>query len=214
VNEAARIAAQTEADRLKLVNEAARINAQTEAERAARAAAQAEADRAKLAAEESDRQLKKAEAEKADLRAQLLTQLNLVLETRDTARGLIINMSDVLFDTAQYSLRPLARERLAKVAGVILGHPGLMLAVEGHTDSVGGDAYNQTLSEERAGSVRDFLIKQGMSETSSVPAKGFGKTMPVASNDTAAGRQLNRRVELIVSGAIIGVQSASSSARR
>jgi outer membrane protein OmpA-like peptidoglycan-associated protein len=190
--EAARIAAQTEAERLKLANDAAQ------------AAAQADADRL----------LRKSEAEKAELRTQLLTQLNLVFETRDTARGLIINMSDVLFDTAKYTLRPLARERLAKVAGIILGHPGLTLAVEGHTDSVGSDAYNQTLSEQRAGSVRDYLIKQGMSTTDLVPAKGFGKTNPIASNDTAAGRQLNRRVELIVSGEIIGKQSASPSARR
>jgi len=190
--EAARIAAQTEAERLKLANDAAQ------------AAAQADADRL----------LRKSEAEKAELRTQLLTQLNLVLETRDTARGLIINMSDVLFDTAKYTLRPLARERLAKVAGIILGHPGLTLAVKGHTDSVGSDAYNQTLSEQRAGSVRDYLIKQGMSATDLVPAKGFGKTNPIASNGTAAGRQLNRRVELIVSGEIIGKQSASPSARR
>jgi outer membrane protein OmpA-like peptidoglycan-associated protein len=212
--EAARIAAQAEADRLKLANDAERTAAQAEAERAAREAAQAEADRTQLAAQEADRLLRKAEAEKAELRAQLLTQLNLVLETRDTARGLIINMPDVLFDTAQYSLRPMARERLAKVAGIILGHPGLMLAAEGHTDSVGGDAYNQTLSEQRAGSVRDYLIQQGMSVMNSAPAKGFGETNPVASNDTAAGRQLNRRVELIVSGEIIGAQIASPDARR
>jgi outer membrane protein OmpA-like peptidoglycan-associated protein len=213
-NDAARAAAQAEADRLKLVNDAARDAAQAEAERAARAAAQAEADRTQLAAKEADRLLQKAEAEKAELRAKLLTQLNLVLETRDTARGLIINMSDVLFDTAQFALRPLARERLAKVAGIILGHPGLTLAIEGHTDSVGGDAYNQTLSEQRAGSVRDYFIQQGLSAMNSVSAKGFGETMPVASNDTAAGRQLNRRVELIVSGTIIGARSTSSSARR
>ena len=214
LNDAARAGAQSEADRLKLANDAARAAAQAEAERAARAAAQAEADRTQLAAQEADRLLRKAEAEKAELRAQLLTQLNSVLETRDTARGLIINMSDVLFDTAQYALRPLARERLAKVAGIILGHPGLRLEVEGHTDSVGGDAYNQTLSEQRAGSVRDYLIRQGMSTMNSVLAKGFGEAQPVASNDTAAGRQLNRRVELIVSGAIIGGQSASSDGRR
>jgi outer membrane protein OmpA-like peptidoglycan-associated protein len=212
--EAARIAAQADAERLKLANDAARAAAQADAERAARTAAQAEADRTQLAAQEADRLLQKSEAEKAELRSQLLTQLNVVLETRDTARGLIINMSDVLFDTAKYSLRPLARERLAKVAGIILGHPGLTLAVEGHTDSVGGDEYNQTLSEQRAGSVRDYLIQQGMSATDSVPAKGFGKTKPIASNDTAAGRQLNRRVELVVSGEIIGAQSATSGVRR
>ena len=134
----------------------------------------------------------------------------MILDTRDTARGLIINMSDVLFDTAKYSLRPLARERLAKVAGILLGHPGLTLEVEGHTDSVGGEAYNQNLSEQRAGSVRDYLILQGITEMNSTPAKGFGESQPVATNDTAAGRQLNRRVELIVSGELIGTQMALS----
>lgn len=208
--EAARIAAQAEADRLKLLNDAARAAAQAEAEQAARA----EADRTQLAAQEADRQLRQAEAEKAELRARIMTQLNTVLETRDTARGLIINMADVLFDTARFTLRPLARESLAKVAGIVLGHPGLTLTVEGHTDSVGSDAYNQTLSEQRAGSVRDYLIQQGMTAMNSVPAKGFGETMPVASNDTVAGRQLNRRVELIVSGAIIDAQSASRNERR
>jgi outer membrane protein OmpA-like peptidoglycan-associated protein len=139
------------------------------------------------------------------LRAQLLLQFNAVLQTRDTARGLIVNMSDVLFDTAKYSLRPLAREKLAKVAGIVSGHPGLRLDVEGHTDSVGGDDYNQRLSEQRGSAVRDFLTQQGMS-ASSVTSRGFGKTQPVASNDTAAGRQQNRRVELVISGEIIGTE--------
>lgn len=206
--EAARLAAQTEADRVKRENDAARDEAQTQAELTARTAAQAEADRTLLATQEADRLKLKAEAEKAELRAQLLSQFNVILETRDTARGLIINMSDVLFDTAKYSLRPLARERLAKVAGILLGHPGLKLEVEGHTDSVGGEEYNQRLSEQRAGSVRDYLITQGIIEMNSAPAKGFGKSQPVATNDTAAGRQLNRRVELIVSGELIGTQIA------
>ena len=118
-------------------------------------------------------------------------------------------MSDVLFDTAKYSLRPLAREKLAKVAGIISGHPGLRLDVEGHTDSVGGDDYNQGLSEQRGASVRDFLTQQGML-ASSVTSRGFGKTQPVASNDTAAGRQQNRRVELVVSGDMIGAAAASA----
>jgi outer membrane protein OmpA-like peptidoglycan-associated protein len=112
-------------------------------------------------------------------------------------------MSDVLFDTAKFTLRPEAREKLAKVAGIVSGHPGLRLDVEGHTDSVGGDDYNQQLSEERGGSVRDYLIEQGMNRTS-VSSKGFGKTQPVASNETASGRQQNRRVELVISGDIIG----------
>jgi len=213
--EAARVAAQTEADRVKREsdakadrvkreNDAARAAAQATAEQAARTAAQAEADRTLLASQEADRLRLKGEAEKAELRAQLLRQFNLILETRETARGLIVNMSDVLFDTAKYTLRPEARERLAKVAGILLGHPGLKLEVEGHTDSVGGEEYNQHLSEQRAGSVRDYLIQQGISGTNSPSAKGFGKSQPVATNDTAAGRQRNRRVELIVSGELIG----------
>jgi len=209
-NDTARVAAQTEADRVKRETDAARAAALATADQAARTAAQAEADRTLLATQEAERLRLKAEAEKAELRAQLLGQFNLILETRDTARGLIVNMSDVIFDTAKYSLLPGARERLAKVAGILLGHPGLKLEVEGHTDSVGGEEYNQLLSEHRAGSVRDYLIQQGISGTNLSPAKGFGKSQPVATNDTAAGRQRNRRVELIVSGELIGTQIALS----
>jgi len=138
-----------------------------------------------------------------------LSQFNAVLQTRDSARGLIVNMSDVLFDTARYSLRPSAREKLSKVAGIVSGHPGLKLAVEGHTDNVGKEDYNQRLSEQRSGAVRDFLILQGMA-ANSVTGAGFGVTRPVVSNDTAAGRQQNRRVELVISGDIIGMVSRPS----
>jgi outer membrane protein OmpA-like peptidoglycan-associated protein len=225
-NDAQRIAAQADADRLRRENEARTAAAQSDADRLARenlaqtAAAQNEADRlkrendAQRAAAQADLERAaaakaQAEAEKAALRVQLLAQFNAILQTRDTARGLIVNMSDVLFDTAKFSLRPLAREKLAKVSGIVSGHPGLRLEVEGHTDSVGGDEYNQQLSEQRGGSVRDYLIQQGMAG-SSVTTKGFGKTQPVASNDTAAGRQQNRRVELVISGDIIGVAIGSS----
>jgi len=170
----------------------------------------AEADRARGAAadadrlrQEAERQRAKSEEDQAQLRQQLLTQFNTILQTRDTARGLIVNMSDVLFDTAQYSLKPGAREKLAKVAGIILGHPGLKIAVEGHTDSVGGDEYNLKLSQNRANSVRAYLVSQSI-DPAAVTATGFGKTMPVADNKTAAGRQVNRRVELVVSGEILG----------
>jgi outer membrane protein OmpA-like peptidoglycan-associated protein len=139
----------------------------------------------------------------------LLDQFNSILQTRDTARGLIVNMSDVLFDTAKYTLRPGAREKLAKVSGIILGHPGLKIQVEGHTDSVGGEEYNMRLSENRANAVRTFLVDQGVNQEN-VGAQGFGKTMPVADNSTAAGRQMNRRVELVVSGDIIGTPLGTS----
>jgi outer membrane protein OmpA-like peptidoglycan-associated protein len=194
--------AESTADRLKQDSDAKLAAAQTEADGlrrendAQKSAAQAELDR--LAREKGQ-----LETDKSELRAQLLLQFNTILQTRDTARGLIVNMSDVLFDTAKFTLRPEAREKLAKVAGIVSGHPGLRLDVEGHTDSVGGDDYNQQLSEERGGSVRDYLIEQGMNRTS-VSSKGFGKTQPVASNETASGRQQNRRVELVISGEVIG----------
>jgi outer membrane protein OmpA-like peptidoglycan-associated protein len=129
--------------------------------------------------------------------------LNKILQTRDSARGLIVNMSDVLFDTGKHSLKPGAREKLAKVAGILLAYPGLNIEVGGYTDNVGGDQMNRTLSENRAGSVRDYLVQQGVA-TNSVSAKGYGNTLPVASNDNSAGRQQNRRVELLVSGEAIG----------
>ena len=183
-----------------------RAAAQADAAQASRdrAAAQADAERARQAAAQ-------AEAEKGQLRAQLLAQLNSILQTRDSARGLIVNMSDVLFDTGSYTLKPGAREKLAKISGIVLAHPGLMLQIEGHTDSVGGDEFNQQLSERRASSVREFLAEQGVSP-SSISARGFGKTQPVASNETAEGRQRNRRVELVVNGDAIGNTATASAA--
>jgi outer membrane protein OmpA-like peptidoglycan-associated protein len=184
-------------------NQASRDKAQAEA---ARAAAQADADKARKATEQ-------AESEKADLRAKLLAQLNTILQTRDSARGLIVNMSDVLFATGSYTLKPGAREKLAKISGILLAHPGLTLQIEGHTDSVGSDDYNQQLSDRRAGSVQEFLVQQGVA-AGAVTAVGFGKMEPVASNDTAEGRQLNRRVELVVNGADIGTTAGGSQTSR
>jgi len=168
----------------------------------------AEADKARLAAADAERQRRDAEDQQAQLRQQLLAQFNQILQTRDTARGLIVNMSDVLFDTAQYTLKPGAREKLAKISGIILAHPGLKMEVEGHTDSVGSDEYNMTLSENRANAVRSYLVSQGVNGDA-VAAKGFGKSSPVADNSTAAGRQMNRRVELVVSGEIMGTSVSS-----
>jgi outer membrane protein OmpA-like peptidoglycan-associated protein len=166
-------------------------------------AAQADADQSRLAAEKANLSAQQAETDKAALRTKLSEQLNSILQTRDSARGLIVSMSDVLFDTGKYSLKPGAREKLAKVAGILLAYPGLNIEVGGYTDNIGGDAMNQTLSENRAGSVRDYLVQQGVS-TNSVSAKGFGNSLPVSSNDNSAGRQQNRRVELLVSGDAIG----------
>ncbi len=181
----------------------ARANQEKSEAEAARAAALAQQEAAQAEADKARQASAQAEQEKTQLREQLRQQLNVILETRETARGLIVNMSDVLFDTGKYTLKPGAREKLAKISGIILAHQGLKLQVEGHTDSVGGDEFNQRLSEQRAGAVRDYLVQQGVPQDA-IAAQGFGKTRPVASNDTAAGRQQNRRVELVVSGDVIG----------
>ncbi len=166
-------------------------------------AAQADADQSRADSLKAQQAAQQAESDKVAMRTKLSEQLNSILQTRDSARGLIVSMSDVLFDTGKYSLKPGAREKLAKVAGILLAYPGLNIEVGGYTDNVGGDAMNQTLSENRAGSVRDYLVQQGVA-TNSVSARGFGNSLPVASNDNSAGRQQNRRVELLVSGEAIG----------
>ena len=239
--EAARLRAQADADRLRLDRDAQAAAALAEADRLRRenelrmAAAAVDADRLKLdsdaraaaASLEADRlrrendaqraahqaELDRAEAEKIQLRADLLKQFNAVLETQDTARGLIVNMADVLFDTGKFTLRSAAREKLARVAGIVAAHPGLTLSVEGHTDSVGGEDYNQRLSEQRGAAVREYLTQHGMAALS-VTSKGFGKAQPVANNDTAAGRQQNRRVEIVISGEVIGTTIGTPVAAR
>jgi outer membrane protein OmpA-like peptidoglycan-associated protein len=206
--------ANAEADRLKAQNdtanaETARLKAQTDltnnqaASTAAINTAQADADRYRLIAQHAQEGEQQADSDKMAMRAQLEVRLNEILQTRDSARGLIVSMSDVLFDTGQYSLKPGAREKLAKVAGILIAYPSLNIAVGGYTDNVGGDEMNQKLSENRAGAVRDYLVQQGV-VANSVSATGFGNTLPVASNDNSAGRQENRRVELVVSGEAIG----------
>ena len=194
------LAAAQEAARQKELAEQAKAEAIQQQQALAADAAQAHADAQKA---ESLRQ--QAEREKQELRERLLQQLNQILATRDSARGLVANMSDVLFRSGSYELAAGARERLAKVSGIILAYPSLHVSVEGHTDSVGSDEYNQTLSEMRAQAVRDYFVQQGIS-SSSVEFHGFGKTAPIASNDTPEGRQQNRRVELVLSGDAIGNQ--------
>jgi len=200
--------ANAEADSDRNRAAAAASDQQTLNARNAQASAEADSDRNRAAAASSDLRAQDAVRDREELRAKLLQQFNLILETRDTARGLVVNMSDVLFDSGQFTLRPLAREKLAKISGIVLAYPTLMLAVEGNTDSVGTEEFNQTLSEKRAESVRGYLTKQGVPE-SSTTAAGFGKSRPIASNDTSDGRQQNRRVELIVSGEVIGTKIVS-----
>ena len=204
--------AQAQADSANAQREAAQSAAkQAQSEMAANeaasagavAAANANAEKSRLAVQQAQQNEQLAETNQAALRARLLEQLNSVLKTRDSARGLIVSMSDVLFDTGRYSLKPEAREKLAQVAGILISYPGTSIEVGGYTDNVGGDAMNQKLSESRADSVRDYLVLKGVA-TDSMTTRGFGNTLPVASNESSTGRQQNRRVELVVSGDAIG----------
>jgi outer membrane protein OmpA-like peptidoglycan-associated protein len=199
-----------DADRKNVNAQAAQADAERDRNNAQQQqhAAEADSERNRAAAASSDIQLKDAVRDREELRARLLQQFSLILETRDTARGLVVNMSDVLFDSGKFTLRPMAREKLAKISGIVLAYPSLKLAVEGNTDSVGSEAFNQELSEHRAQGVRSYLTQQGVPEAST-SATGFGKTRPIASNDTSEGRQQNRRVELVVSGEVIGTKIIS-----
>jgi outer membrane protein OmpA-like peptidoglycan-associated protein len=191
-------AARSAAERARADAEIAlqKLTAERAAAETARAASEASANQARQAFEQ-------AEKDKAELRERLQQQLNVILETRESARGLIVNVSDVLFDTGRHTLKPGAREKLARVAGILLAYPDLTLEVDGHTDNVGDENNNQELSERRAESVRAFLVQQGI-PGSAVVAVGYGESQPVVSNGTAAGRQQNRRVELVVAGEPIG----------
>jgi outer membrane protein OmpA-like peptidoglycan-associated protein len=209
---------QAEIQKLQAERDSAQAAAARAQADAAALAAQQQAQAAQQQAEAAQQQTKaaqeaaaRAEADKQALRAALLDQFNRVLPTTDTPRGLQVNMADVLFAFGKYELQPSAREALAKFSGIVLAHPGLHLSVEGYTDSVGSDAFNQTLSEQRANAVRDYLMQQGL-DPNSITATGFGKSNPVASNDTAAGRQQNRRVEIIISGEVIGTKIGAPSA--
>jgi outer membrane protein OmpA-like peptidoglycan-associated protein len=215
---AAAEAAQAAAQQQQAASLAAQQQAQAEADAARLAAQQAGQQNAELQQQKTIAEQQAAAAEQArqqavqqkeEMRARLLAQLNQVLQTKDTARGLIVSMPDVLFDFGKYTLKPEARERLARISGIVLAYPDLHLQIEGYTDSIGSDQYNQTLSEERAGTVRDYLVSSGVS-INNVVAQGFGKADPVADNSTAAGRKLNRRVDMVVSGDVIGKENMES----
>lgn len=201
---------QQQAEHAKLEAE----RSQLEAQQAQAAKAQADAARAQAEAEAAEARAKAAEANKSvedanAVREKLRMQLNSVLATSESARGLIVNMSDVLFDTGKYTLKPTTQISLAKVAGILQAYPGLKVQVEGYTDSVGGDDYNQKLSENRASTVMNFLVAQGVSQAN-ITSQGFGKSNPVADNATASGRAQNRRVNMVVSGDAIGIAQSAN----
>ena len=220
-DEAAQLKAKQDAEQAAQQSQAAAARAQAEAQQQAEQRAQADA--AAKDAEERARKAREAQAaaeqatqqaaqQTEQMRERLRQQLNQVLQTTETARGLVMNMSDVLFDFNKYTLKPEAREKLAKVSGILLAYPGLKVQVEGYTDNIGSDEYNQKLSEERADGVRDYLVSQSVKDDN-VTAEGYGKSNPVADNSSNAGRAQNRRVQLVVSGDAIGVQESAPGAQ-
>jgi outer membrane protein OmpA-like peptidoglycan-associated protein len=168
--------------------------AQTEADRA-----KAREDLARVEAERARMEADQAKQDKNELQQRLFTSISAILETRREARGLIVNLSDVLFDFNQASLKPGAREKLSKLAGILMAYPGSFhMEIEGHTDAVGSQDYNQKLSEDRAQTVSEYLLRAGVRPDRIVAVRGFGKLKPVTTNDTPEGRQMNRRVELVI----------------
>lgn len=216
----AKLAAEQQAQQSQLAaaqSQAQAAQAQADADRAAAARAQAEAQKAQADAAAATAQAQAADAQRqaqdaqnsvTALRAKLLAQLNAVLQTTETPRGLMVNLSDVLFDTGKYSLKQNTQISLAQVATILNLYQDLKVQVEGYTDNTGSDQTNQKLSEDRSRAVSNFLTGHGV-PPANVTATGYGKSDAVADNSTAAGRAQNRRVELIVSGNAIGVETTT-----
>ena len=206
--------ARMQAEQSRMAEQQAQLQAQQAA--AQQAQAQAEAARAQAAQQSAEEQARdaarrtaEAQAQAQQLREQIRQQLNAILQTQETARGLIVNLSDVLFATGRYDLKQDAQLKLARVSGILLAHPDLKVQVEGYTDNVGGEQYNQRLSEQRASTVQKFVISQGVG-AENASAIGYGMADPVADNKTAAGRAQNRRVEMVVSGPSIGIPNQTA----
>jgi len=200
-------------ERARRASEEAQARAEREAQAATIAKLQAEAAAARAAADAEASRMAKAQADANALAAQLQAEaakrqaeeasnkmqaaLSKVVETRRTARGLILNLPDILFEFGKADLKPETREVLAKVSGILMVASGYHLSIEGHTDNVGSDEFNQKLSEARAQSVLDYLFRAGVAPE--IMSKvGFGESQPRSPNDTAKGRQENRRVEIVI----------------
>jgi len=196
---AERAAAEERARREESTREAERAQASA---RQREEAARLETQRARAETERAQRAADEAKRERDAALQKLYVSLSEILDTKRETRGFIVNLGDVLFDTGRATLKPGAREKLSKLAGILVAYPGqLTLEIEGHTDSVGSDEMNNKLSQSRAQSVSDYLSGAGVKSDRVKAVRGFGKSKPIATNDTAAGRQMNRRVEVVIDDA-------------
>lgn len=197
--EAARAKASERDQATRAASEAAMARERVEQAQSETAKAKANEGQAREDADNARLQTEDAKRERDAAQQRLYFSLSEILETRREARGLIVNLSDVLFDTGQATLKSGAREKLSKLAGILSAYPGnYQIEIEGHTDSVGAEMFNLNLSRGRAESVRDYLVQNGVKSERIIAARGFGESKPVADNETAAGRQVNRRVEIII----------------
>src|SRR3954452_23901688 len=194
---------QTDAEAAALRAQAENSAQQAQAANAAAQQANAQAQQAQAAAQSAQTQLEEARRQLAERDAEarrlcIQNELARIATTRSEQRGLIVTLNGgILFDTGKTALKPGAKSTLSKIAKQLQTDPSLKIAVEGHTDNVGGTAMNQTLSEKRANAVRDYLVSAGIS-ADHITADGKGEESPIATNKTAAGRQQNRRVELVI----------------
>ena len=188
-----RLLAMSEAEKRALEEQRQLSQQEIQALQQQRTAAQLEADSLRRVAEEAHARLNQALEQ---LRGLIVEITNI----RETQRGLVISLSDILFDVDRASLKPGAEANISRISAVLNQYPDYGISVEGHTDATGSESYNQTLSERRAAAVRQALVAGGVDSTR-ITSVGYGKSQPIASNDTPAGRQQNRRVEVIVLGA-------------
>ena len=186
-----------EEGRARQATEAARK--ETESVREKLLNANQEADRLARLRAEAESEARSAQDQATAVYARLEGALSRVAETRETERGLSVNLPDILFATGKSELRISTREVLSRIGGILLVAPEYRLSIEGHTDSVGRTQYNLKLSQERAQRVRDYLVEAHISPAL-ITARGYGESKPVASNQTADGRQKNRRVEIVIEG--------------
>jgi outer membrane protein OmpA-like peptidoglycan-associated protein len=188
------------ADSERIAKEQAQAEAARANQLARQAVAQAQAAASQIATNPASHE--RQGSDKQTVRAQLLRELAPIIDTRDSPRGLLITISDSRFQTPSM-LRDGAVAELGQIASVLRARPGLYLEVDGHTDNEGGDTYDQQLSEQRAATVRDVLVRNGI-PPNMIIVRAFGKTRPLLSNDTPVGRARNRRVEIVISGYPIG----------
>ena len=189
----------------------AQLNASAKADDARVAAGQTERDRIQLNARTAEVDSAKLARDQAKQKASALQSEVDALNAKPTDRGLVLTLGDVLFDTGKAGLNPGASRNLDHLVQFLTEHDDRRVEIDGYTDSVGTDSFNLDLSQRRADTVKAVLVSRGI-DSSRIVSRGYGKEFEVASNSEASGRQLNRRVEIVIggeNGAAVAARSGS-----